>query len=82
MKITLSSNALTKIIECSPYYVAINNSSLAVTFLEECESGGSVTVPPFDVRNYDFMFLGYGLIVFGEVLASNSYIYVHVFILL
>ena len=49
MKITLGSNGMTKIIECSPYYVAINNSSRPVSFCEQTTDGQSVDVPAGEV---------------------------------
>lgn len=49
MKITLGGNGLTKIVECSPYYVLVNNSNTDVTFTEQCSGGSTITVSPEQV---------------------------------
>ena len=51
VQITLSSNGLTKIIECSPYYVLVNQSNSSISFTEQVTGGSSVMVPPHEVSN-------------------------------
>lgn len=51
VQITLSSNGLTKMIQCTPYYVLINHSNATISFTEPVTGGSSVTVPPLQVQS-------------------------------